>query len=709
MGGQITWAQIFSEMQVNNPHLLWCAKCGVWDGWGPVLWVATFFLSIGLVVALLLPPRRSFRELVQQPHNWAWFFSIIACACWWILWLHARNPLEVLKVVKSDAVSEWQLSPDEVTSLLYYLRTLARTQILLALASLIWIPIPIIMWFRRQKESGEVAAQPPESSHGFQLRFLRSDEPHIGKLSFEGKDWKAGDDCTIEKENLYIELESRGEVIQVTSEPPREADKKWVHLVHDPKDKTLKGHRLEEQPERNGEPCFGPDSEQPSSTVKAGECFWVGRHLHFEFLDPLSVAGLVLATTLVFLTLLSSLKGQVLASPSSGPSLQTGTLCFELDSETPDAQLSFMPGDSATPPGWFVKGKLRITNKLVQVKSLHLNLSSISDSGTAVVVPIPLTKPPSLLPPLYVQFLFDLDRDVIYDPQDNPLLPEVSGGVRDEENFWHEVIARSVSAFHFNGIPNQSDLGAVFCTWKCGNIDPGHPIYAQDDENGHRAESFTGEGMYNRMSYVVQQCLYQNEGQEENEDISKKVYQAQIPQEFKDVGVEEKIPRLLVIIRWRSKPLQGDSYEIFETETKPNTIFVIEIGRSPLPSAQITSQKTIFVPAPTSGRGFEEPDLQPLQEMVETAKGTRDRLGFTARLPYLLDAETANAAYLKVTTGWCESPPIHLAWRNASTTSTLPPSTSPLRTPLQIRLSIGLSVVTLMVQGILIISIIKVR
>lgn len=346
-----------------------------------------------------------------------------------------------------------------------------------------------------------------------------------------------------------------------------------------------------------------------------------------------------------------------------------------------------------------MKGELRITNKLVQVNSLTLTLSSMSDSRTAVLPPTPLTTRWSLLPPLYAQFLFDLDRDIIYDPQDNPLLPGVFNGVGCEEKFWNEVITRIVNAFDFNGIPGQSDVGAVYATWKCEGIGPGHLIYKQNDENGHRAESFTKEGMYNRMGHVVLQCLYLNEGQEENEDISKETYQAPIPEEFKHVGVKEDIRRLLVIIRWRGEPLQDNSYKVFETETEPNTVFVIEIGRSKPLSAQITSQKTIFVLAATNSRGFEEPGLQPLQEIVEAAKGTRDRLGFTAKFPYLLDAEMAKETYLKVTTGWCESPPIHLAWGDASTPA--------LRIPSLIKPLIIASVSLFLAQSVLIIALIR--
>jgi hypothetical protein len=233
-----------------------------------------------------------------------------------------------------------------------------------------------------------------------------------------------------------------------------------------------------------------------------------------------------------------------------------------------------------------------------------------------------LVEPPTRAAPLVVNFLFDLDADL--------LAPGTQDIAIQDNQFWRVLLEKVVTPFDFNGTAT-SDEGYVYNNCACDGRDPMIPLATA------REEVTMANAVFNHMIRAVH-CAYF--------DTSSR------PRNFEEMKSHD----FWVIFSLRKDPPDAKTY-LFHNRNR--TIYLV-IGRSleyPLGDAEWEQLKNLLkkdynvemLYAPILDVIRNEKDLEDmLAQAYRTAREEHTRLKIQAVLPKLLDEAAAQKVIVRV-------------------------------------------------------------
>jgi len=231
------------------------------------------------------------------------------------------------------------------------------------------------------------------------------------------------------------------------------------------------------------------------------------------------------------------------------------------------------------------------------------------------------------LPPLRVNFLFDIDDEL--------MMPDSDGTSRRDNKFWRDVLNVTARALEF-GDSGASDEGLVYCNCTCNDLERMQPLAINHD-------LITSEtGVFNQLVCAVE-CAHDDSDARQDVDFT----------EVRTGDEDTDIPSVWIIFRWRKDPPTLASYP--PPDIKGGILIIM--GRSPKPPLGNAKWRALreelwekhnirmqYLPVNSDTLTIE----QMLSEMRDAIRSARNRIEIRAPFPVLLDSKVAGQAKVKV-------------------------------------------------------------
>lgn len=659
-----------------------------------------FILVIALSVTAITIARRSHdrsgddvrANIVRLSSDHSFVTLFVSFIAFLFFGFASRNIETLPNVLKTLSVTEiWELSPQGVSSLLAYVRYVSGVGAGFLVASTLglttfWVKIKV----------------PP----AFRLQFLTLFETNTPKWRLfvvDENDQKAEwgrESSSIRQfkgKALFLELaHDKKEILVRSRAPSPEATHTLIKL--DYIEGSLQGRLVYNHRDEMG---FGP--EGPLSPITPGKRFWIlsdqkdSKYVSFRLPETdaergrgrsASVLVLLMASVILLCVRPALLASAAASHPAitARQSAQASCMHFQdhLDGEPIAELVSRSSADASQDGTWFITGQIEL-DRPAMLEGGDFHLYADVGKGPEEVPLIDL----QYLPPLQVKFLFDLDRDAIYEASvSNPLCPDVVDGVAAEEAFWDQLITDILDLYGFDGKVGDSDVGTVYATWKCASREPGAPLYVELPERWQ--ESAFKDLLFERMKMVVAECLAQADGCQESSDVSQKVYDAGLVQELsRDWSLDDQ--QLLVIIRW-CKSDSPIAYQVLSSGASSSQMIILDISREQTQDHPLQGATFVEIIAPSKARLYPDVQLEDYHGLRLQAERERSHVRFLARFPDDLPLNRAGEAtltvkYMQGENVVCQSDAARLHWSASH-------SPSARTTPIYIRF--GLPIVSLL-------------